>query len=70
MDYAIHRLEMQGVLKIKPEGNTHRISLTEEVDLLEEEEVETLRGEEIQKIEDIISKFAIKSAMLLGNYNH
>jgi len=62
LDYAIHRLEMQGVLTIISEGMTHQISLTEDADLIRGEEVETLSGEQLQKIEDVITKFAAKSA--------
>lgn len=61
LDYAIHRLEMQGVLKIIPEGMTHQISLTEDDDVFREE-IETLSAEELQEIEAIITNFAAKSA--------
>lgn len=62
LDYAIHRLEMQGALTIIPEGMTHQISMTEDPDLIREEEVAALSGEELQKIEAVITKFAAKTA--------
>mgnify|MGYP000906298846 CR=1 FL=1 len=60
LDYAIHRLEMQGALKINPEGQTHQILLTENDDLIWEEEEETLSEQELPIIKDIITKFATK----------
>lgn len=62
LDYAIHRLEMQGVLEIKPERMTHQISLVENNDLVGEEEVGALSVEELPLIKDVITKFAAKSA--------
>ena len=62
LDYAIHRLEMQGVLKINTEGMTHQIVLTEDGGLIWEGEEETLSGEELPLFEDVIAKFAAKSA--------
>jgi uncharacterized protein YwgA len=62
LDYAIHRLEMQGVIEIKPEGMTHQISLVENGDLIGEEEVESFREKELRLIEDVITKFAARSA--------
>ncbi|HBR29006.1 MAG TPA: hypothetical protein DD789_06125 [Firmicutes bacterium] len=41
---------------------THQISLTEDVGLIREEEEETLSREELPLIEDVIAKFATKSA--------
>lgn len=62
LDYAIHRLEMQGVVTIISDGMTHQISLTEDAGLIREEEVEILDKEQLQKIDEIIAKFATKSA--------
>ena len=62
LDYAIHRLEMQGVIEIKPEGMTHQISLVENGDLIGEEEIESFEEKEFRLIEDVITKFAAKSA--------
>ena len=51
---------MQGALKINPEGQTHQILLTENDDLIWEEEEETLSEQELPIIKDIITKFAPK----------
>ena len=56
LDYAIHRLEMQGLLKINPK----EILLIENDDLICEEEEETLSEQELPIIKDIITKFATK----------
>ena len=56
LDYAIHRLEMQGLLKINPK----EILLIENDDLIWEEEEETLSEQELPIIKDIITKFAPK----------
>jgi|SRR5690554_5998768 uncharacterized protein YwgA len=62
LDYAIHRLEMQGVLSIIPEGMTHQISLKEDADLSGREETEVFSEEQLQKIDEVIAKFAGKPA--------
>ena len=62
LDYAIHRLAMQGVLSIIPEGMTHQISLREDADLNVREETEVFGEEQLQKIDEVIAKFAAKSA--------
>ncbi|HEY8462948.1 MAG TPA: Panacea domain-containing protein [Bacillota bacterium] len=62
LDYALHSLEMQGVLEIIPDGKTHRISLTENVNLIDEDESEAFDADQLRKIDEIISKFANKSA--------
>lgn len=62
LDYAIHRLEMQGVLSIIPEGMTHQISLKEDADLSGREEIEVFSEEQLQKIDEVIAKFAGKPA--------
>ena len=56
LDYAIHQLEMQGLLKINPK----EILLIENDDLIWEEEEETLSEQELPIIKDIITKFAPK----------
>jgi len=61
-DYAIHRLAMQGVLDIVPEGKTHQISLREDADLCGREETDIFDEEELKKINEVIDKFATKSA--------
>lgn len=62
LDYAIHRLEMQGVLSIIPEGMTHQISLKEDADLSGREEIEIFDEKQLLKIDEVIAKFAGKSA--------
>ena len=57
LDYAVHSLEMQGLVDIKAEGMSHRIHTTE----LEEENI-TLLPEDEQIINEVLKIFAPMSA--------
>ena len=57
LDYAVHSLEMQGMIDIKPEGMSHKIHTTE----LEEENI-TLLPEDEQIINEVLKVFAPMSA--------
>ena len=62
LDFAVHSLVMQGVLEIIKDGMTHRISLTENADLLGEDARILFDENQLRLIDEIISSFANKSA--------
>lgn len=58
LDQAIHRLEMQGAIKIVTDGMSHRIHTTDMANLLlGEEESKPFNADENEIVEDIIETF-------------
>lgn len=59
LDYAVHRLEMQGIIEIIPDGKSQRIHPADLSDISDEASIiQELSDQEMNIVNDIIEKFA------------